>query len=201
MIRPVSGAGATRPFGLRRPDDQTLTSLVAAQTEQALTYPEIGATRGDLPPGYRHDHWSADLGPDQPGVFERAAEVIRTWGVQRGAGLLVYPGSPVRDSATFALVIPLPMGYVTAAGRVVYVLDEPGRSGFGYGTLPCHPERGEEAFAVTRRGGRIRFEITAFSRPGHPLARIGTPVTRLFQRRVTKAYLEAMRRAMAEVRS
>lgn len=102
----------------------------------------------------------------------------------------------MQDSATFVLVLPLPVGYVTAAGRVVYVLEEPGRSGFGYGTLPCHPERGEEAFAVIRQGDRIRFEITAFSRPAHPLAKFGSPVTRLFQRHATKAYLDAMRRAL-----
>ena len=108
----------------------------------------------------------------------------------------MFPDSPVRDGATFALVLPLPVGCVTAAGRVVYVIDEPTRSGFAYGTLPCHPERGEEAFTVARRGDRIWFEITAFSRPRHPLARIGAPVTRLFQVRVTQAYLDAMRRAL-----
>jgi len=196
MSRPAPGARTPRPFGLRRPGDRTLASLVACQADAALTYAEVGATRGNLPPGYRHDRWAADPGQYQPGAFERAAEVIRTWGVQRGAGLHVYPGSPVRDSVTFALVLPLPVGYVIAAGRVVYVIEEPGRSGFAYGTLPCHLERGEEAFAVTRQGGRIRFEITAFSRPSHPLAQIGSPVTRLFQRRVTRDYLDAMRRAL-----
>ena len=32
--------------------------------------------------------------------------------------------------------------------RVVYVIDEPSRRGFAYGTLPGHPESGEEAFIV-----------------------------------------------------
>jgi uncharacterized protein (UPF0548 family) len=184
------------PFSLRRPTDRALASLVASQADAAVTYAEVGATRGNLPPGYRHDRWTADLGRYQPDAFERAAEVIRTWGVQRGAGLHVYPGSPVRDAATFALVVPLPIGYVTAAGRVVYLIEEPGRSGFAYGTLPWHPERGEEAFVVLRLDDRIRFEISAFSRPRHPLARIGFPVTRLLQRRATSAYLDAMRRAL-----
>ena len=32
--------------------------------------------------------------------------------------------------------------------RVVYVVDEPDRRGFAYGTLPGHPESGEELFLV-----------------------------------------------------
>jgi uncharacterized protein (UPF0548 family) len=35
--------------------------------------------------------------------------------------------------------------------RIVYVIDEPDRRGFAYGTLPGHPERGEEAFIISRR--------------------------------------------------
>ena len=35
--------------------------------------------------------------------------------------------------------------------RVVYVIDEPLRKGFAYGTLPGHPETGEEAFIVEYR--------------------------------------------------
>jgi uncharacterized protein (UPF0548 family) len=37
----------------------------------------------------------------------------------------------------------------------------------------------------------------AVSRPAHPLARLGAPVTRLVQRRVTSRYLEGLRRAIA----
>jgi len=94
---------------------------------------------------------------------------------------------------TFALVIRLPAGiYALAAGRVVFVLDDPDRRGFGYGTLPGHPEQGEEAFAVMRRGDRMYFEITAFSRPRHPLARLARPVSRLLQRQTTRRHVAAM---------
>jgi uncharacterized protein (UPF0548 family) len=88
---------------------------------------------------------------------------------------------------------------VVAAGRVAYLIDEPDRSGFGYGTLPGHPERGEEAFAVARQGERMMFEITAFSRPRHPLARIGAPVTRMMQLRVTRRYIAAMRATIGDL--
>ena len=64
-------------------------------------------------------------------------------------------------------------------GRIVYVTDEPHRFGFAYGTLPAHPEQGEEAFHIeTDSHGMVRFVVTAFSRPRHSLARIGSPVAR-----------------------
>lgn len=170
---------------------------MADQAAKDLSYREAGATRGDLPAGYVHDRESADLGPFDAGRFERAAGALRSWRIQLGAGLGVYPGDPVADGATFALVMRLPVaGYVLAAGRVVYVLDEPERRGFGYGTLPGHPERGEESFTVVRRGDRLVFEVTAFSRPRHPLASLGKPVSRLLQRQTTRRYIAAMRAAL-----
>ena len=40
------------------------------------------------------------------------------------------------------------LGPVRAPCRVVYVVDEPDRRGFAYGTLPGHAESGEERFVV-----------------------------------------------------
>jgi len=83
--------------------------------------------------------------------------------------------------------------------RVVYLVDEVDRFGLAYGTLPGHPEQGEEAFLVERSGkSSARFTITAFSRPREPLARIGGPVSRMVQRRATMGYVDAMRKLTAE---
>lgn len=55
---------------------------------------------------------------------------------------------------------------VKAPVRVVYVVDEPNRKGFAYGTLAGHPERGEESFIVDQTDdGSVWLTITAFSRP------------------------------------
>ena len=159
-----------------------------------FTYPEVGATfAAAMPAGYQHDRWEADLGSFDEGQFARSAAALRQWRAQTGAGLTVFPGEDVAAGATFALVMRLPVGYATAAGRVIRVVDEPGHYGFAYGTLPGHPEQGEEAFHVERDGDRLRFRVVAFSRPRHPLARLGTPVSRFFQRRTIQAYLRAMR--------
>jgi len=177
------------------PSSETLSSLLREQGAQELTYREVGATSGALPAGYQHDRWEADLGSFDEGRFARTADALRQWEAQRGAGLTIFPGEDVEPGATFALVIRLPAGFVTAAGRVVYVVDEPAHYGFAYGTLPAHPEQGEEAFHVERDGDRLRFRVVAFSRPRHPLARLGAPVGRFLQRRTIRSYLEAMRHA------
>jgi uncharacterized protein (UPF0548 family) len=187
---------APRSFWRTKPSAAHLVGLLASQAGVPFTYSAVGATRDELPAGYRHDRWSADLGEYTEERFGRAASALRRWEVQRGAGITVFPGDHVVPGATFILVLALPVGFVTAPGRVVYVIDEPARSGFAYGTLPGHPEQGEEAFAVLKQGDRIRFEITAFSRPAHPLARIASPVARWLQVRTTKTYLEAMRQAV-----
>jgi uncharacterized protein (UPF0548 family) len=78
---------------------------------------------------------------------------------------------------------------------VVYVVDEPERFGFAYGTLPGHPEDGEEAFLVEREGtSSVRFIIRVFSRPADPLVKLVAPAARIVQTRMTTKYLRALKR-------
>jgi uncharacterized protein (UPF0548 family) len=182
-------------LSLSPPSLEALSRLVRAQGALGLTYTEVGATSAVLPAGYHHDRWEADLGSFDESRFARSVGALRQWEAQQGAGLTIFPGEDVKPGATFALVIRLPIGFVTAAGRVVYVVDEPGHYGFAYGTLPAHPEQGEEAFHIERDGDRLRFRVVAFSRPRHPAARLGAPVSRLLQRRTIRSYLSAMRQA------
>jgi uncharacterized protein (UPF0548 family) len=186
---------AEQVFSITRPAPDRLACFISEQSALQLTYREHGASLTAMPDGYRHDRWTADLGPFSPGQLERAAHALLSWQAQRGAGLTIVPGTPVRNGATFAIVIRLPVLYATAAGRVVRVLHEPDRRGFAYGTLPHHPEQGEEAFQLIRDGTRILFRVTAFSRPAHPLARLGAPVSRMIQARLNRAYLRAMHEA------
>jgi uncharacterized protein (UPF0548 family) len=87
------------------------------------------------------------------------------------------------------------------ACRVVYAVDEAGpvcRFGFAYGTLPGHAESGEERFQVEwdRSDDAVYYDILAFSRPRHLLARLGYPLTRRTQRRFARDSAAAMLRAV-----
>lgn len=182
-------------FSLRKPSEDALARLVNSEDGRELSYPEHGATQGTMPAGYHHDEWQAELGAFRPDEFDRLAGALNNWLVQRRSGITVFPDEPVRPGLTFVLWFRLPGGYVTATGRVVYVTNEPDRRGFGYGTLPGHPECGEEAFHLVREGSQLVFKVRAFSRPRHPLARAGAPVSRALQVRMNRAYLSAMREA------
>jgi len=81
--------------------------------------------------------------------------------------------------------------------RVVYVIDEPTRRGFAYGTLPGHPESGEEAFVVEHRDDdSVWLTIRAFSRPAYRWLWLGYPVLRLFQAIFTSRYEHALTRPL-----
>jgi len=69
-----------------------------------------------------------------------------------------------------------------------------GAEGFTYATLPGHPERGVESFAVRRDGDVVTFEVVATSAPAHPLARLVPPAASLLQDRACRRYLAAASR-------
>jgi uncharacterized protein (UPF0548 family) len=182
---------------LRRPDETDLGVLVERHRHAALTYSPVGVSGlEEVPVGYRRDRWGRDLG-DGDRVFAVASQTIRTWGVHRGAGLIVCADGPPTVGDVVALCAPLPIGHVDAVCRIVWVIDEPDRFGFAYGTLPEHPEDGEESFVVSMsESGVVRFEITAVSRPRHIMARAAPPIARVLQRRATGRYLDAMTAAV-----
>jgi uncharacterized protein (UPF0548 family) len=158
---------------------------------EGLTYPEVGATlAADLPPGYHHLVAARRVGDRE--AYDEVVALVLAWGLQRGSGIRVPPGLP---DATPGLRAVLRLGPAPLALRVpvevVAVLDEPDRGGFAYGTLPGHPERGEELFAVERRTDGTWVVVRAFSRPGRWFTRLGSPMAGLAQRAMTRRYLAA----------
>jgi len=154
-----------------------------------------------LPRGYRHDQYEAIVGEGQD-ALRRAAAALFTWRAHTGAGVEVFPrGARVRDGETVVLLLRAAGLWAPAPCRVVYVIDEPTRVGFAYGTLPGHPECGEASFMLLgEKGERVRVVVRSFSRRVDPLARLGAPLARLTQTRVTRQYIRALAAAAREVR-
>ena len=175
---------------LRRPTPERLTQLVGTQRSKTFTYEPVGATlTGRIPSGYRYEKFVALIG-DGPNLFFRAREALEDWRPQRGAGLSVAADGPLAGGTTVALAAPLPLGFAIAVCKVVDVVDEPDRFGFAYGTLPEHPEEGEELFLLERDGsGKVVFRIEVFSRPHQTLARLASPAARRLQTSATHRYL------------
>ena len=185
-------------FRLSRPAPGDLGTLVISGSADSLTYEPVEITKlATAPSGYRLDRWSCLLGRGDQ-VFDTAADTIRQWQVQKGAGIVVLADGPPHVGQVVAMSAPLPIGYLDLACRVVDVVDTSERFGFTYGTLSVHPERGEESFTVTRQSNdEVTFEIVAASRPRNPLARAFPPIARRLQRAATVRYLDAMKAAIA----
>lgn len=164
----------------------------AGLADLRLTYAEVGATSGTLPPGYHHLDVSRVVGQGRD-WFDVAAARVLTWEVQRRAGLTVAAEREVGLGIRAVLrmrVGPVPVG---APVEVVVVTVEPDRVGFAYGTLAGHPERGEERFEVVLRAdGAVEARIRAFSRPGRWFTHLAGPVGRRLQQTTTRRYLDAL---------
>ncbi|MYS23818.1 Uncharacterized protein, UPF0548 family [Streptomyces sp. DvalAA-14] len=167
---------------------------------QGFTYREVGGTApgGRLPPGYRHLRYRTRLGTGRE-VFDAAGRQVLTWRMHRALGVRLTasaqqaaPGVRVRMLLGRGSVGPV------APCEVVWAVADQNRIGFGYGTLPGHPERGEEAFLVELApDGAVWFTVTAFSRPALWYTRALGPLVPLFQHLYARRCGQVLRKLRA----
>lgn len=162
----------------------------------SLTYPSVGATRDwvDLPAG--HAAMRARRRVSDVDRLDEAGRFVLALGMQRGSGLQV-PDAALAPGVDVVMRLGFGRLALTVPTRVVYVLDEPDRRGFAYGTLPGHPESGEELFLVERVDGATYAEVRAFSRPVFWPLRLAGPVGRLAQRAMARRYLAVLARELS----
>jgi uncharacterized protein (UPF0548 family) len=158
-----------------------------------LTYDHVGRTSGMLPDGYHYLNRQMVIGLGTA-QFDDAADALLGWQMHLRSGLRVCASSATaKDDAVVMLGIGVGPFTLNAPCRVVYVIDEPNRQGFAYGTLPGHPESGEEAFVIERADDdTVCLSITAFSTPASGLARLAGPLGGLARRRMTSRYLRSL---------
>lgn len=177
-----------------------------------LTYSESGYTRRPYPQPLTH-HWPEGYRlvlrreglevPDPAAGYLRLARGILNWDLHRKSGLRVAPGTPrAAPGVEMASGVGVgPLRYY-APCRVLWAeepaVDEHGapvpgqRAGFGYGTLPGHPEQGEEGFYAELDGeGRLVFRIAAYSRPANRIIAAGGFANRGVQAFFTRRYMSA----------
>ncbi|MFT3900849.1 MAG: DUF1990 domain-containing protein [Gordonia sp. (in: high G+C Gram-positive bacteria)] len=156
-----------------------------------FTYAEVGRTADGPVPGYRNFAKSRVL---ERRDFEQAADDLMRWQVQTRSGLRVWASdSPLREGTVVRMAMGVGPLALRIPCRVIYVVDEPDAKGFGYGTLPGHPESGEERFVLSRDSrGALTLTISAFSRPQTRLSKLGGPVSRWLQDHMTDRYLRSL---------
>ena len=185
----------------RKPSDETIRQFISSQHDLPFSYREVGATRSEAAPAdFTVDHNRIKLG-DGESAYQRAVTALRSWQqFELGWVTIVPPHTLVEVGRTVAVQAYTFGFWSLNACRIVYVIDEQEpvkRFGFAYGTLPNHVECGEERFTVEwREDDSVWYDIYAFSRPQHPLVRLGFPVARKLQKRFVRASLTVMKAAV-----
>ena len=170
--------------------DEQQTSMLRAAP---LSFTRHEGSEGDAPAGYNHLHHQVTLSRRD---FGGAARDLLEWRMHSRAGLRVEASDiPLLQDTVVMMRWGLGPLAVQVPCRVLEVIDESRRRGFAYGTLPGHPEAGEERFILEQlEDGRILFAITAYSRPASALAKLAGPISRAAQRFMTQRYLKALDR-------
>lgn len=196
MIGTGSDSDRSPMFTLSEPSHQDVASFISSQSDLPFSYAAVGATKSTPPAGYTVDHNRIQLGRGAD-VYQRAVAALRQWRqFDLGWVSIATPSVKVEQGAIVAVKAWACGMWSLNACRVVYVIDEPeARFGFAYGTLPDHIERGEERFLIEWNAGddSVWYDILAFSRPRHPLVRLGFPVGRVMQKRFARDSLSRMR--------
>lgn len=184
-------------FLLNEPNRAFIRRFIEEQKSEPFSYPEVGASRAVAPGGYDVDHNRVLLGRGRE-TFSKAIEAVKSWKMFDMNGIrLCWTDAPIAEGTTVAILARHFGFWSLSASRIVYVVEEEGeieRYGFAYGTLPGHVERGEERFSVEYHHGEdeVWYDLYAFSKPKHPLAKAGYPVSRLLQKRFARESKRAM---------
>lgn len=175
-----------------------------------MTYAAVGSTRApDLlthpPQGFRPMQVRGRIGHGDA-RWEFACQQTLSWGIQRRSGFRVDTGDAASragteqvfssdghdmlragdDAVLHAMGLSVPV-------RVIYLVEEPNRRGFAYGTLPGHPECGEESFVIDQTDdGSVWMTVRSFSRPASKRWWLVYPALRIAQAIITKRYLRAL---------
>ena len=182
----------------RKPTPEKIQQFLAEQAGQALSYDDVGATQGVPTTGYVRDHARVSLGSG-PAVFSAAQAALQDWQQFRLGWVEAQPDDTPIEAGQLIAVVARSMGlWWLNACRIVSVVQEQGsqpKFGFAYGTLPAHLGTGEERFLVEMdEHQQVWYDILAFSRPQHPLVRLGYPWMRLMQKRFGRDSTAQMQR-------
>jgi uncharacterized protein (UPF0548 family) len=187
-------------LSLRKPSTASMRRFLATQVDLPFTYPAVGATATTPPAGYVVDRTRIKLGEGEQ-VFHAAKAGLQRWVQFQFGWVEAWPTDTAIRPGEIVAVLGRAVGlWWFNACRIVYVVDEPGevrKFGFAYGTLPGHVESGEERFVIEwdRSDNGVWFEILAFSRPNHILARLGYRFVRRKQKRFARDSAASMLRA------
>ena len=182
------------PLWLRKPTPGELDTLLEGQAGLPFSYQPAGMTSADRPPGGFFADQAGLVVGEGPKVFHSAVDHLQNWRVHERSGLVVRSDGAAQVNATVVLLAHVAVVFLTLACRVVYRIEAERVWGFAYGTLDHHLESGEELFLIQLDADdKVRFTVSAYSRPGSLLTKLAGPLGRRLQHTATLNYVIAMK--------
>jgi uncharacterized protein (UPF0548 family) len=188
-------------FTFARVSAALIEHRVAVAANLPLTAPPVlsvshsRATGTRLPFGFAYDFRRSRIGTG-PEAFKAAKSAFQRWTpFDLGWARVANPDARIVAGQVIAVEIRTLGLWTLNLSRIREVTDTPTSFGFIYVTTTDHVERGEERFFIEfdPASGDVAYELEAFSRPRHPLAILGFPLSRSFQHRFARDSHRRMR--------
>ena len=177
-------------LSVTRPGSAALEKTLTEQGSLPVTFD------GPLQPtaGFRFVRVLEPLGSGED-VFNWAVQGLEAWAVYPGWMTLEPHPAPVQREVCVAFVTGIAPVWTASAVRITEVERSARRFAFTLRTLPQHALTGTERFCVYRdEQDAVWYELTALSKPQHPLAQLGAPAVRLVQRRFARDSVRSLRK-------
>jgi uncharacterized protein (UPF0548 family) len=195
-------------FSLRRPTDSSIRSNLKAAAATPGSYGVAFDTRYgpeglQVPHRYVRGHMRTQIGHGRE-AFEVACAAFRQWRqFDLGWVRVANPEVPIEPEEIVAVEAHTFGLWSVNYSRILYVIDEQDRFGFGYGTTPMHVERGEERFLIEHYpvSGEVYYDLLAVSQPAHWLVKLAALFARSKQRRFARESHQRMKNAVTESNS
>lgn len=185
-------------WSIRKPSPAAVQQFLTVHADDGFTYDAVGRAGDFQPPGFDRDVRREIIGHGERD-FCVARDIFRRWGQFPAPWTEIHPrNAPIRSGESLAMLARAHGLWWTNACRIVYVIDEPARFGFAYGTLAEHVECGEEQFLLELADdGAVWYDLRSFSRPRLRVVRLFYPLARRLQRRFARETMSQMRAELA----
>jgi uncharacterized protein (UPF0548 family) len=187
-------------FHFARPDAAAIRSQIEAASAGPSGSPRLlsldsGLADLRLPFAFARDRRKSRVGRGEA-AFVQARRAFSNWAeFDLGWVRVANPQISVAAGQIVAVEVRAFGLWSLNLSRIVETVDTATRFGFLYATTPYHAEEGEERFLLEfdPAEGGVWYELEAVSRPRHPLARFGYPITRALQHRFAHDSHQRMR--------
>jgi uncharacterized protein (UPF0548 family) len=182
-------------FLITQPRGEQINELIDRWKDAPFSYQAVGASRsGRYPAGYSVDRKCVRLASGRE-AFEIAKRAVQSWAMFDLGWVKTFPPSVAVQPGAVVAVIVSHFGFWSVnLSRIVCIDKQEDSYTFAYGTLGEHVESGEEKFTISwdPRDDSVWYDVLAFSRPNHVLAKLGYPLCRMLQKRLARDSMAAM---------